>query len=369
MGKLGFGLMRLPLLDEDYTHIDLDRVRKMVDTFMKAGGTYYDTAYVYHGGASEVAFRETVVKRYKRESYTITDKLPMFMIKDVAQMDSIFAEQLERCGVEYFDYYWFHALGKETYELSKKLKAFEFISRKKAQGKIRHIGFSFHDSAEVLETILTEHPEVEYVQLQINYLDWDDKSVQARECYEVAKKHGKPVIVMEPVKGGALANIPEKAGKLLSDREPELSVASWAIRFAATLENVMMVLSGMSNQEQMEDNLSFMKEFKPLSKEEMGEVFQAAQIIKETIAIPCTACKYCIDGCPKKICIPDYFALYNELERFGKGRLPRLQSEYKELSGEHGKASDCIGCGKCEQHCPQHLEIRTYLEKIAGVME
>lgn len=369
MGKLGFGLMRLPLLDEDYTHIDLDRVRKMVDTFMKAGGTYYDTAYVYHGGASEVAFRETVVKRYKRESYTITDKLPMFMIKDVAQMDSIFAEQLERCGVEYFDYYWFHALGKETYELSKKLKAFEFISRKKAQGKIRHIGFSFHDSAEVLETILTEHPEVEYVQLQINYLDWDDKSVQARECYEVAKKHGKPVIVMEPVKGGALANIPEKAGKLLSDREPELSVASWAIRFAATLENVMMVLSGMSNQEQMEDNLSYMKEFKPLSKEEMGEVFQAAQIIKETIAIPCTACKYCIDGCPKKICIPDYFALYNDLECFGKGRLPRLQSEYKELSGEHGKASDCIGCGKCEQHCPQHLEIRTYLEKIAGVME
>ncbi len=369
MEKLGFGLMRLPQLDDDYNHIDVEYVKKMVDTFMNAGGTYYDTAYVYHGGYSERVFKEAVVMRYPRESYTVTDKLPMFMIKEAEQMESIFEEQLERCGVEYFDYYWLHALGKDSYATTQKLDAFDFISRKKAEGKIKHIGFSFHDTPEVLDQILTDHPETEYVQLQINYLDWDDDSVFAEKCYDIATKHGKPIIVMEPIKGGALVDIPEKAVELLKGMEPDLSIASWAVRFAATHENVMMVLSGMSNMEQIEDNVSYMKDFKPLNKEEMDAVMQVAQIIKETIAVPCTACRYCIDECPMKIAIPDYFSLFNDVKRFGKGKIDEVKRNYAERTKEHGKASECIKCGICEGHCPQHLTIRDYLEAVASSLE
>ena len=365
--KLGFGLMRLPMSDENT--IDIEQVKKMADAFIAAGGTYFDTAYPYHGGKSETAFREAVVKRYPRESFTVTDKLPMFSIKKAEEMQPIFDEQLARCGVEYFDYYWLHALGNDTYNLSEKIGAFDFIAKKKAEGKVKHIGFSFHDSAEVLDKILTNHPEMEFVQLQINYLDLEDGGVQSRKCYETAVRHGKPVIVMEPVKGGALANVPTEAEELMRSYEKDMSPASWAVRFAASYENVMMVLSGMSSMAQMEDNLGYMKDFKPLTDAEKEMILKCGDIIRNSISIKCTACKYCVEGCPKKIAIPDYFKIYNDLKRYGRNQESKAKSDYAALVSEHGKASDCIKCGKCEEHCPQHLTIREYLTNIASKLE
>lgn len=367
MKKFGFGLMRLPIVDGDYMKVDAEKFKEMADAFLEAGGTYFDTAYPYHGGNSETAFRETVVKRYPRERFTVTDKLPIYLIQKPGQMQGIFDEQLARCGVEYFDYYWLHAIASTNYENVQKVGAFDFIAQKKAEGKIRHIGFSFHDSPELLERILNDHPETEYVQLQINYLDWDDVALRARECYEIATRHGKPVIVMEPIKGGALANVPKKAERILKAQKPELSVASWAIRFAATHENVMMVLSGMSSMEQLEDNVSYMKDFKPLSRAEVDMLKQVTEIIRSQTAIPCTACRYCVseNECPKNIAIPDYFALYNDNKAF---KSMGASIYYNNLTVTHGKASECIGCGKCEKHCPQHLPIREYLKDVAEVL-
>lgn len=267
--KLAFGLMRLPLLDPaDNTSIDFQTVNTMVDKFMEAGFTYYDTAAPYHQKTSEVAFRECVVKRYPRDAYTITDKLTLFMIPKAEDMEAFFQGQLERSGVTYFDYYWLHALGRDSFRKAEEFGAFEFAAKKKAEGKVKHIGFSFHDTADVLEEILTAHPEVEFVQLQLNYLDWEDPEVQSRKCYEVCVKHGKPVMVMEPVKGGVLASLPKEAEALLKAADPDASPASWAIRFAASLPGVFTVLSGMSDIVQMEDNISYMKEFRSLTDED-----------------------------------------------------------------------------------------------------
>lgn len=372
MKKLGFGLMRLPLTAEsganDYAGIDIETVKKMVDIFMSNGFTYYDTAYVYHQGKSEEVFREAVVKRYPRENYTITDKMPMFDIKEKEQLEKVFDEQLKRCGVEYFDYYWLHALGKATYERSEKLGAFEFIAAKKAEGKIKHIGFSFHDSAEVLEEILRNHPEIEYVQLQLNYLDWEDDNVQAEKCYNVAVKYNKPVIVMEPVKGGALARVPKEAEKLFKAYDTEASPASWAVRYAASKENVMTVLSGMSNIEQVIDNTDYMKEFRPINDEEKHIIDKASRIIKGGIAIPCTACRYCVDGCPAKIAIPEYFALYNELKKRGEER-GDIDEKFAAEANTHSKPSDCIKCRRCENSCPQHLPVTEYLKMVSDEFE
>lgn len=370
MKKFGFGLMRLPLLDAaDGRSVDVEMVARMADAFLAAGFTYFDTAACYHDGYSEIAFREAVVKRYPREAYTITDKLTMFMLDSPEEMPAFFEGQLERLGLECIDYYWLHGLEYTSYPKAEAFHAFEFVQKLKKEGKVKHLGFSFHGDAKLLEEILTKHPEMEYVQLQLNYLDWEDAQVQSRLCYEVATKHGKPVIVMEPVKGGALATIPEEAVKLLSDYHPDRSAASWAMRFAATPDNVMMVLSGMSNEAQMADNLSYMKDFQPINAEEQEIIDKVKAIIEQTIAIPCTTCRYCIDGCPQHIAIPDYFGLYNDLHRFGPSQMGNARHRFGKLAEKNGKPSDCIECGVCETRCPQHLTIRDYLKEIVAVLE
>lgn len=372
--KLGFGLMRLPLTDPaDTTKVDHDTLCKMVDSYMDAGCNYFDTAFPYHGGGnSEIAFRECVAKRYPRDAYTITDKLSFSIVKETEQLESYFERQLERCGVDFFDYYLLHSMNRNYLELAEKIGAFAFVVRKKAEGKIKHIGFSFHDRADVLDEFLTKHPEIEYVQLQINYADWEDPNVQSRKCYETCVKHGKPVLVMEPVKGGLLANnLPEDAEHILREADHDMSAASWAVRYAASLEHVVMVLSGMSNLKQMEDNLSYMKNFKPLSGEEVNMMERIAKIIREKESIACTGCRYCVDGCPQKIGIPDYFILMNNISKFGESQIPKSKVTYNHYTKTLGMgcASDCVKCGQCEEHCPQHLPITKYLENVAATLE
>jgi len=368
MRKLGFGVMRLPLTNpEDGKSIDMPLFEKMVDRFMEEGFTYYDTAYFYHNGMSEIALREALVKRYPRDSFTITDKMPMYSIKEASQLDEIFNEQLERCGVEYFDYYWLHAMNKELLDVAENIGAFEFVMQKKAEGKIKNLGFSFHDKADVLDEILTKHPEMEYVQLQINYLDWEDNNVEGRKCYEIAVKHNKPIIIMEPVKGGMLASVPDAATELFRGYNKNASTASWAVRYVASMPQVLTVLSGMSTMEQLEDNMSYMKDFVPFNSEESEIVEKAVQIIKDSIVVPCTECKYCMEGCPKKIAIPKYFRIYNDYKRFS--RMDHAKWHMKETAKNNGLPSDCIKCGKCEKVCPQHLEITKFLEDIAIELE
>ncbi len=370
MKKFGFGCMRLPLLDAgDVTKVDLPQFEKMVDTFLEAGFTYFDTAYVYHSQTSERFVAEALVKRHPRDSFTLATKLPLPMVKCEEDRERLFQEQLDRCAVDFFDYYLLHNINSNTYGIVKKFRCFDFIRQLKAEGRIVNMGFSFHDSAELLDEILTENPDMDFVQLQINYLDWDNQSIQSRLCYEVAVKHGIPVVVMEPIKGGTLANVCEKAEKLFKDCHPELSVASWAIRYAASLENVMMVLSGMSNMEQLEDNISYMKEFQPLTEAEYAVVDEATQAINESIPIQCTACRYCVEGCPKHIAIPEYFTLYNNHEQSINKGFAIQTAYYSNLIKTHGKASDCIACRKCERSCPQHLPIVEHLKQVAATFE
>jgi len=368
--KLGFGLMRMPVLNtDDPTSFDFETCNKMVDEFIANGFSHFDTAYIYHGGKSENMVKECITKRYPRSSFRLATKLPMWEVKTPADQERIFNEQLDNCGVEYFDYYLLHSLNYDRYyNTVKKCKSFDFGFKKKAAGKIKKLGFSFHDEPQLLDEILTAHPNIDFVLLQINYLDWDNPSIQSRKCYEVARKHNIPIMIMEPVKGGQLATVPEDAEKLMKEVNPDMSVPSWAIRYAASLEGVFMVLSGMSTIAQLEDNMSFMKEFKPLSGQELETINKVKEIIKKDTVIGCTSCGYCVKGCPENIAIPNYFALYNEMKRSkGSAFIPEVY--YANISVTRGRASKCVKCGLCESICPQKLEIIKHLADVAALFE
>lgn len=372
MKKLAFGMMRLPTLDEnDEASVDYEQVNEMADLFLEKGFTYFDTAYPYHMGNSEVAFRKAVVERYPRESYAVADKLPLFSITSEDQLEPIFSEQLERTGVDYFDYYLMHNVSGFSEAGFLDVDSFSFVNQKKEEGKIKHLGLSTHANAEYLDNILTIHPEMEFVLLQINYLDWENDGVESRKCYEVACKHNKPVLVMEPLKGGFLADIPPEAEKLMKDYNPNASVVSWALRYVASLDNVCMVLTGASSLEQLKQNIDDFENFKPLNDDEYEIINQVREIINSNITVECTKCKYCLEACPEEINIPKLFDLYNNEKIQDLGNWTAVGNayvNYSKLPGV-GLASDCIECEACIEECPQHINIPEVMKDVAKTFE
>ena len=367
-GKLGFGLMRLPSTDpKDPGKIDIKQCCDMVDMFLDRGFNYFDTAWMYCNFKSEDAVKDILTSRHARDGYTITTKLHSGFINTKEDRDKIFDTQRQKMGTDYLDYYWLHDVNTHSIEVYNKLDCWSWLQDKKKAGDVKHIGFSFHDGPELLDKVLTEHPEIEYVQLQINYLDWNSSGVRSRECYEVATKHGKPVIVMEPVKGGMLANMQPAIEEVFKARQPEKSTASWALRFVGSLPGVMTILSGMSNEEQMLDNINTFKNFEPLAEDEFKLVDEVTEKVLSTPQIGCTACRYCCDGCPMKISIPDVFRTINTLRYYPNDW--RAKAFYSRVSQAGGKASDCIGCGQCERVCPQHLPIIDLMKEAAEILD
>lgn len=361
IGKLGFGLMRLP---KKGLKIDIEQTKQMVDEFMQAGLNYFDTAYVYDMGGSEKAAKAALVDRYPRESFKLASKLCAWVMPTEKAAKQELYTSLERTGAGYFDFYLLHALQENNYKLYDKYHLWDFVKEQKEKGLIKHWGFSFHATPKILDELLTAHPDAEFVQLQLNYADWENPKVASRANYEIARKHNKPIIVMEPVKGGVLANPPKKVQEALKESDPNASLASWAIRYVASLEGIITVLSGMSNIEQMRDNLSYMKDFKPLNDAEQGTIKKAQEIINGIKSIPCTACHYCTDGCPKNIPIPEIFEARNK--QLVWGQLEEGKKKYAKAVENAGKASDCIACGQCERACPQQINV---IEKLKECSE
>lgn len=354
--NFGFGCMRLPMVGEE---VDYEEFSRMIDTFLDAGFNYFDTAHGYISGKSETGIRDCLAARHPRERYILTNKLTDSYFKCREDIRPLFQHQLEQCGVEYFDFYLMHALNNKRFDFFQSCGAFDEALQLKAEGKIRHMGISFHDKAAALDRILTERPDIEVVQIQFNYLDFEDPNVESRKCYEVCRKHNKPVIIMEPVKGGTLANMSQDALAVYKELG-DMSPASYAIRFAAGFDGVMMVLSGMGNMDMMNDNLSYMRDFQPLNERELEAVGKVTDILLQQRLVPCTACRYCVDGCPAGIQIPDLFTALNAKRSL---RRPDADDQYRKvIENGSGKASDCLKCGKCEDICPQHLEIRKLLE-------
>ena len=358
-GKLGFGCMRLSMIDNEVDKVEFNR---MIDMFMEAGFNYFDTAHGYIDGKSETAIRDCISARYNREDFVLADKLSYWYFEKKEDVVPLFEKQLERCGVKYFDFYLFHSVNHEGYRKYKNCNTFEIVKKLKEQGKIKHIGMSFHDTADFLDLVLTEQPDIEVVQLQLNYLDYDDPTVQSKACYDVAVKHGKKVIVMEPVKGGALADLPKEAAKLLGDLGSG-SQASYALRYAASYPEVFMVLSGMGNIEMMNENIKTFKDFAPIDAKDLKAFDTIREIIRKVKQLPCTKCNYCKEVCPSNIPISEIFSIYNRLMG---AKISRIETK-EQLAPYREKIVDCIKCGKCEGNCPQSIKIREELEKVARI--
>lgn len=365
MSKLGFGLMRLP---EQDGRIDHEAVCRMVDEYMKAGLNYFDTAYVYHGGRSEEEAGRALVQRYPRESFMLATKLPAWAMKKPEDRDRIFEEQLKRTGAGYFDFYLLHSIEEGNIDVYERLDCFRWGVQKKEEGKIRHFGFSFHGSPELLVKVLDAHPETEFVQIQLNYLDWNNPVVRSGRLYEILHERNIPMIIMEPVKGGTLASLKPELEEKYRALRPDSSIASWAFRYVASLPGVMTILSGMSNEEQMRDNIGTFTDFEPLSEDEKRVVDEVRGIMLGIRQIGCTACKYCCDGCPMKISIPDVFRVVNTMALYQEDFRPR--SFYRGLvSAGSGRAADCVACGQCEGVCPQHLPIIQLMREAAEKLD
>lgn len=364
--KLGFGLMRLPVIGGGFFGpVDHEQVGKMVDAYMARGFNYFDTAYMYHGGQSESAVKEALVKRYPRDSFYLATKFPVWEVKHADDRDRIFNTQLERAGVEYFDFYLLHGIEDANIQRYADYDCFAWGQQKKAEGKIKHFGFSFHGTPALLEQLLTEHPELEFAQVQLNYADWNSPLVQSGRLYEILQKYHTPIIVMEPVKGGMLAHTTPEVEKLMTGHRPGDSIASWALRFAGSLEGVVTILSGMSSEEQINDNLNTFTHFEPINEAERGILDAVVQAMAKLPAIACTACRYCCDGCPADIQIPEIFKTLNTLRMYGEDMRPRIF--YNSLTG--GRAKECSACGQCENLCPQHLPVIALMKEASDQLD